>query len=109
MQSSIRGSSMAVPDGTAVAAAGTTAGTAAGAALPLPGIESVNDGTRPPAIWRRLLRHRLFMTGAVIFGIMLFLALFADWLQLLPPEKMQVRMRFKMPDFRHPLGTDNYG
>ncbi len=64
---------------------------------------------RPPALWRRLGRHRLFMTGAVILGIMLLLAVFADLLQILPPEKMQVRLRFKTPDFPYPLGTDNYG
>ena len=64
---------------------------------------------RPPALWQRLLRHRLFMTGAVILGLMLLLAIFADLIQILPPEKMQVRLRFRTPDFPYPLGTDNYG
>ena len=64
---------------------------------------------KPPSLWRRLRSHRLFMTGAVIFGCVLLLALFADLLQILPPEKMQVRLRFKTPDFAYPLGTDNYG
>ena len=68
-----------------------------------------SDIARPPTIWRRLLKHRLFMTGAVIFGIFLLLAIFADLLQLLPPEKMQVRLRFKTPAIPYPLGTDNYG
>src|SRR5690606_13825794 len=60
-------------------------------------------------LWRRLRGHRLFMTGAVIVGIMLLLALFADLIQILPPEKMQVRARFRTPDLPYPLGTDNYG
>ncbi len=64
---------------------------------------------KPVSLWRRLRRHRLCMTGAVIFGCVLLLALFADLLQVLPPEKMQVRLRFKTPDFPYPLGTDNYG
>ena len=71
--------------------------------------EAAIDGERPPALWRRLGKHRLFMTGAVIFGCMLVLAIFADLIQILPPEKMQVRLRFKSPDFPYPLGTDNYG
>jgi peptide/nickel transport system permease protein len=79
------------------------------AALALDGSASASDIARPPTILRRLLEHRLFMTGAVIFGVMLLLAVFADWLQLLPPEKMQVRLRFRTPDFPYPLGTDNYG
>ena len=64
---------------------------------------------RPPALWRRLLAHRLFVTGAAILGVMLLLAVFADLIQIIPPEKMQVRLRFKTPDFPYPLGTDNYG
>ena len=44
---------------------------------------------------RRLLRHRLFMTGVILFGAMVLLALFADVLAILPPEKMQVRLRFR--------------
>lgn len=62
-----------------------------------------------PSLWQRLCRHRLFMTGTVIVGIMLFLAIFADLIQILPPEKMQVRVRFHTPEFAHPFGTDNYG
>lgn len=61
------------------------------------------------SLWRRLRAHRLFMTGAVIISIMVLLAIFADVIQLLPPEKMQFRARFKTPDFPYPLGTDNYG
>ena len=55
------------------------------------------DAGAPRALplWRRLLRHRLFMTGAVIVSLMLTLALLADFIQILPPEKMQTRLRFR--------------
>ncbi|MSP98420.1 MAG: ABC transporter permease [Betaproteobacteria bacterium] len=80
---------------------------AEGAATPGDAPASALD--RPPTLWRRLRTHRLFMTGAVIVGCMLLLAIFADLIQILPPEKMQVRLRFRTPDFPYPLGTDNYG
>jgi peptide/nickel transport system permease protein len=67
------------------------------------------EAARPPSIWRKLLRHRLFMTGATLLLLMLLLAIFADLIEIRPPEKMQVRLRFKTPDFANPLGTDNYG
>ena len=68
-----------------------------------------SDAARPLTIWRKLLRHRLFMTGATLLLLMVLLAIFADWIEIRPPEKMQVRLRFKTPDFAYPLGTDNYG
>jgi peptide/nickel transport system permease protein len=64
---------------------------------------------RAPGLTRRLLRHRLFMTGVILFGAMVFLAVFADFISLLPPEKMQVRLRFRPPQWDMPFGTDNYG
>lgn len=67
------------------------------------------EAARPLSIWRKLLRHRLFMTGATLLLLMVLLAVFADWIEIRPPEKMQVRLRFKTPDFAYPLGTDNYG
>ena len=72
-------------------------------------VPATPDLPKPISLWRRLRAHRLFMTGAVIISIMVLLAIFADLIQLLPPEKMQFRARFKTPDFPYPLGTDNYG
>lgn len=63
----------------------------------------------PTPLWRRLIRHRLFMTGLLIIGFMFLLAIFADIIQIRAPERMQVKLRFKTPDFAYPLGTDNYG
>lgn len=64
---------------------------------------------RAAPLWRRLLRHRLFVTGTILFGVMLILAVFADLISILPPEKMQVRFRFRRPEWAFPLGTDNFG
>ena len=84
---------------------------AAGNAGDAGGANETPDAGAPRALplWRRLSHHRLFMTGAVIVSLMLTLALLADFIQILPPEKMQTRLRFRTPDFRFPLGTDNYG
>ncbi len=49
------------------------------------------------------------MTGAVILALVVLAAVFADLIQILPPGKMQVRLRFVTPSFSFPLGTDNYG
>jgi peptide/nickel transport system permease protein len=62
-----------------------------------------------PGLLRRLLRHRLFVTGAILFGIVLAMALFADLLATAAPEKMNVRARFRTPEWQFLLGTDNYG
>ncbi|MGE0726070.1 MAG: ABC transporter permease [Alphaproteobacteria bacterium] len=59
---------------------------------------------------RRLLRHRLFVTGAILFGIVLVMAVFADLLAVAAPERMHYRFRFRGPGgWPFPLGTDNFG
>ncbi|MCW5640554.1 MAG: ABC transporter permease [Rhodoferax sp.] len=61
------------------------------------------------SLWRRLLGHKLFVTGIILFGIVLAMALFADVLATAAPEKMNVRARFRTPEWQFLLGTDNYG
>ncbi len=61
------------------------------------------------SLWRRLLGHRLFVTGILLFGVVLAMALFADLLATVAPEKMNVRARFRAPEWQFLLGTDNYG
>lgn len=58
---------------------------------------------------RRLLRHRAFLAGAVLFGFVLLVAIFADVLATSDPTKLSVRNRFKPPSWEHPFGTDNVG
>lgn len=60
-------------------------------------------------LWRRLFGHRLFVTGFILFGMMLVLAVFADLLATVAPEKMNVRARYRTPEWQFLLGTDNYG
>jgi peptide/nickel transport system permease protein len=58
---------------------------------------------------RRLFRHRLFVTGIVLFGAMLLLALLANWIAPMAPERMQFRARFRSPGDGFLFGTDNFG
>ena len=60
-------------------------------------------------VLRRLLRHRLFLTGAILFSIVLVMAVFADLLAIAAPERMHYRFRFRGPGWPFPLGTDNFG
>ena len=57
----------------------------------------------------RLLRHRAFLAGAILFGFVLLVAVFADVIAQSDPTKLSVRNRFKPPSFEHPFGTDNVG
>ncbi len=58
---------------------------------------------------RRLFRHRLFLVGLALFGAMAVLALGADLIAPLAPERMQFRARFRPPGDGFLLGTDNFG
>lgn len=70
-------------------------------------------GVLPPprrfAVTRRLFRHRLFVTGLILFGTMLFLALAADVIAPHNPMRMQFRARFRPPGDAFLFGTDNFG
>jgi peptide/nickel transport system permease protein len=58
---------------------------------------------------RRLLGHKAFLIGAVLFGITVFLAISADLITTVDPNRLAVRNRFKPPSFEHLFGTDNVG
>lgn len=53
-----------------------------------------------PSLLRRLLRHRLFLTGSILFGLMLLMAVFADLIQAAAPERMHYRFRFQNPSWQ---------
>ena len=61
--------------------------------------------------FRRLIRHRSFMIGLVLFSSVLILALFAWWIAPGDPNRTAIRMRFKPPQLDRVLllGTDNLG
>ena len=73
--------------------------------------EDVPERRLSPAVLtlRRLLHHRLFMTGFVVFAIVLVIAVLAPWLTDADPDRLAMRYRFLSPSPEHLFGTDNFG
>ena len=57
----------------------------------------------------RLLRHRLFLTGLCLFGIIVLAAAFAPIIAPEDPNRLAMRFKFLPPGAEHPFGTDNFG
>jgi peptide/nickel transport system permease protein len=64
---------------------------------------------RTSRIGRRLLGHRLFMTGLVLLAIILLMSLFAGWLAPYSPVVNDYRYRLGPPNAAHWMGTDSFG
>jgi len=64
---------------------------------------------RRSRVLRRLRGHTLFLTGIVLFAIVLGMAVFADLIAPVPPDEMMIRHRFEPPSLAFPMGTDNFG
>jgi peptide/nickel transport system permease protein len=64
---------------------------------------------RPAGLMRRLVRHRLFVTGFILFGLMLAMALLADLIATHDPVLVRARNRFRAPSLANFFGTDNFG
>ncbi len=60
-------------------------------------------------VWRRLLRNKLAMLGMVIVGILILVAIFANFLAPYDYDAIDLTNRFQMPNGEHLLGTDNFG
>ena len=78
------------------------------------GAAPVRDADAKPrsASWdamRRLLRHRSFQTGLVLFSIILVAAICAPLITAADPNKLAMRARFKPPSLDFWFGTDNFG
>jgi peptide/nickel transport system permease protein len=58
---------------------------------------------------RRLLRHKLFVTGALLVLVVASAALLADLITTADPLKLSIRDRFQPPSLHWPFGTDNFG
>ncbi len=58
---------------------------------------------------RRLLHHKLFVTGFAVFAVFVLVALFAPWIAPVDPNKLAMRYRFMPPSAEHLFGTDNFG
>lgn len=61
------------------------------------------------AALRRLLRHRLFLTGLVLFGVIAIAAIFAPWLTTANPNRLVMRAKFTPPGAEWVFGTDSFG
>jgi peptide/nickel transport system permease protein len=57
----------------------------------------------------RLLRHKAFLIGFALFGLVVMVAIFADLITSADPVRISIRNRFKPPSWEHPFGTDNLG
>jgi peptide/nickel transport system permease protein len=69
-------------------------------------------GNRTSPRWatiRRLLHHRLFVLGCVLFGVILLVGLLAPWIAPVDPNKLAMRFRFRPPSSDFWFGTDNFG
>lgn len=58
---------------------------------------------------KRLLRHRLFMTGLVLFLIIAVIAILAPWITDVDPNRLSMRNKFKPPGEGWIFGTDSFG
>jgi peptide/nickel transport system permease protein len=61
------------------------------------------------ATLRRLMKHRLFVTGLALFAVILTLAALAPWITTADPTKLSIRAKFKPPSVDFVFGTDNLG
>ena len=60
-------------------------------------------------IWDRLKTNRLAMIGMVIVLVLIFCAIFADWIAPYDINAQDPSNRLAYPSLAHLLGTDNYG
>ena len=58
---------------------------------------------------KRLFRHRLFMTGLVLFLIIAVTAILAPWITDVDPNRLSMRNKFKPPSEGWVFGTDSFG
>lgn len=61
------------------------------------------------ATLRRLMRHRLFLSGMALFAIVLVIAALAPWITTADPTKLGIRTKFRPPSAEFVFGTDNLG
>lgn len=59
-------------------------------------------------IWRRFRRNKLAVAGMIIACILVFIAIFANFIAPYDPTEV-VAGRLEFPSLAHPMGTDNMG
>jgi len=69
--------------------------------------------SRETTTWRELvkifLRNKLILTGFIIFLIMLFQTVGANWISPYKPLKQNYQETLQAPNWKHPFGTDRFG
>ncbi|MBI3803834.1 MAG: ABC transporter permease [Nitrospirae bacterium] len=64
----------------------------------------------PPAdVWRRFVRNRVALFGAVVVFSVFLVALGAPLLAPYPPDQIDIQNILNPPSFQHPFGTDPLG
>jgi peptide/nickel transport system permease protein len=69
-------------------------------------------GRRRHPAWatiKRLLHHRLFVLGLILFAVVALAAILAPWIAPVDPNKLAMRAKFQPPGAEHLFGTDNFG
>lgn len=59
--------------------------------------------------FRRLRQHRIGMIGLVLVMVLLFVAVFGQYLAPYDPNEIDMEARFLPPTLEHPMGTDDFG
>ena len=60
-------------------------------------------------VLRKLVRHRLFLSGLAVFATIVAFAFAADLVATHPYDEMDMMHRFAPPSWQFPFGTDNFG
>ncbi len=73
----------------------------------------VNEKYKPQnqvvTVLKRMSKNRASIAGAVIFSILILIAIFATWIMPYSYTKMDMANRFATPSFSHPFGCDELG
>jgi peptide/nickel transport system permease protein len=73
------------------------------------GLASLRPGAAPAAKRRKAKQGILFWLAVVWLVIVVFSAVFADWLPIPDPNAQTIMDRLSTPSLEHPLGTDGLG
>lgn len=60
-------------------------------------------------VWRRLKHNKAAITGLVVLLILIFVAVFADFIAPYGPDDQDLQATFQKPNRTHIMGTDNLG
>ncbi|MFI3257751.1 MAG: hypothetical protein R3Y36_05585, partial [Spirochaetales bacterium] len=58
--------------------------------------------------WKRMKRNKFAMVGLVIICLLIFCAIFADYIAPYSYDAQNLKERFLSPSWEHPFGTDNF-